>query len=396
MATKTQPLQGVKILDLSHVIAGPLASFYLAQLGATVIKVEPPEKGEVMRKGGGTPDEFVAYNAGKHSQAIDIRTPQGVARILELSKQVDVVLENFRPGVMRKRGLGYEDVKAVNPDIIYCSISGYGQKGTWSERGGYDHVIQGLTGMMMRSGNPADDAPIKVGFPVVDVATGMLGAMSILAALRGRDHGAGGQHVDVSMVQASLALMYPQATAYLNSSAEPARLGNRGYSGSPGAGTFQCADGWLSTAANTPKQFKKLARYLDLQYVSEDEQLLDVQALNAHEGFVVAKDFEAVHQAFQQVLRTKRVAQVEEELNAIGVPAAKVRKLGEFLQEVREQGGVELPWRNFTQSDRLVQTAGLGFELDGSGAQTLRGAPALTSEEKRLSQISGSTEPANI
>lgn len=377
MATTTQPLAGIQVLDLSHVIAGPLASFYLAQLGATVIKVEPPQRGEVMRKGGGTPNEFVAYNAGKHSQVIDIRKPEGVEQVLALAAQADVLLENFRPGVLKERGLGYEAVKAINPNIVYCSISGYGQKGAWSGRGGYDHVIQGLTGMMMRNGTPLDGAPVKVGFPVIDVATGMLGAMSILAALRGRDHGAGGQHVDVSMVQASLALMYPQATDYLTTGVEPARLGNRGYTGSPGAGTFQCLDGWLSTAANTPKQFKKLVVYLGQEQLLLDDGLLDLQLLEAQEGFVVAKDFEAVHHVLQRALLARSAGAAEDALNALGVPAARVRRLGEFLQEAKDQCHVELPWRSFRQGEHLVETAGLGFELDNSGPQIMPGAPTL-------------------
>ncbi|MES2909928.1 MAG: CoA transferase, partial [Pseudomonadota bacterium] len=150
----SKPLEGVRVIDMSHVIAGPLTSFYLAQMGAEVIKIEPPNGGEVMRASksvaeGDTPTGFVACNAGKRSLAMDIRTPQGAELVRSLALTADVFIENFRPGVVAKYGLDYESIKAIRPDIVYCSISGYGQEGDWSGRGAYDHVVQALTGMMM-------------------------------------------------------------------------------------------------------------------------------------------------------------------------------------------------------------------------------------------------------
>ena len=157
----SKPLEGVRVIDMSHVIAGPLASFYLAQFGAEVIKVEPPAGGEVMRASksateGDTPDGFVALNAGKRSLAQDIRTEQGAEVIRALTETADVFIENFRPGVVAKYGLDYASIRAIKPDIVYCSISGYGQQGDWSGRGAYDHVVQALTGMMMMSGEGED------------------------------------------------------------------------------------------------------------------------------------------------------------------------------------------------------------------------------------------------
>ena len=157
MTTKL-PLDGIRVLDLSHVIAGPMASFYLAQLGAEVIKIETPAGGDVMRASkaspeeGDTPTGFVTLNAGKKSLAVDIRKPEGHEAVRALAATADVFIENFRPGVVAKYGLDYESIKAVKADIIYCSISGYGQSGEWSGRGAYDHVVQALTGMMMMSG----------------------------------------------------------------------------------------------------------------------------------------------------------------------------------------------------------------------------------------------------
>ena len=293
----SKPLEGVRVIDMSHVIAGPLASFYLAQLGAEVIKVETPQGGEVMRTGkpeeGDTPTGFVALNAGKRSLAIDIRTAQGAQAVRDLACTADVFIENFRPGVVAKYDLHYEAIRALKPDMIYCSISGYGQVGEWSGRGAYDHVVQALTGMMMMSGENPGDPPVKVGFPVIDVAVGMLGALSIVSALHRRDRDGTGQQIDASMVQASLMLMYPSASTFLSNGAEPQRVGNRGYTGSPTADTYRCSDGWLATAANTPAQFRQLAAVLGVEDLCSDGEALDLERFNSpNGGFVVARNMD--------------------------------------------------------------------------------------------------------
>lgn len=290
-----QPFTGIRVLDMSHVIAGPLASFYLAQMGAEVLKIETAEHGDIMRSGrdrshGDTPDAFVSLNAGKRSLTTDIRTPEGAAYICELVSTCDVFIENYRPGVVARRGLDYETLRKIKPDLIYCSISGYGQQGEWSTRGGYDHVMQAVTGMMMMSGEATDKRPVKVGFPVIDVAVGMLGALSISAALHGRAATGRGQYIDCSMVQASLMLMYPHATGCLSGGPPPARLGNRGYSGSPAADTYQCVDGWLAAGANTAAQFRTLTALLGLEQLCEDERALDLEVFRSEGGFVGYKN----------------------------------------------------------------------------------------------------------
>jgi crotonobetainyl-CoA:carnitine CoA-transferase CaiB-like acyl-CoA transferase len=362
-----KPLEGVRVIDMSHVIAGPLASFYLAQLGAEVIKVEPPAGGEIMRASksgieGEIPAGFVALNAGKRSLAQDIRTPEGAEVIRALAETADVFIENFRPGVVAKYGLDYESIRKVKHDIVYCSISGYGQQGDWAGRGAYDHVVQALTGMMMMSGESGDDTPVKVGFPVIDVAVGMLGALSVVAALHRRAREGTGQYIDASMVQASLMLMYPNASTFLTSGTEPERVGNRGYTGSPTADTYRCADGWLATAANTPAQFRKLTAVLGLTELCEDGRALDLQSFNSPGGgFVVAKDLEYLRKRFRDAFATHSAADMETRLNAVGVPAARVRKLGEFLREVDQGGHVTLPDCRYAQQGQEVRTPGLGF-----------------------------------
>ena len=369
-----KPLAGIRVLDLSHVIAGPLASFYLAQLGAEVVKVEPPQ-GDVMRSQAG----FAALNAGKRSLAVDIHAPESAQAVRELARTADVFIENFRPGVVARHGLDYATIRREKPDIVYCSISGYGQEGEWSGRGAYDHVVQALTGVMMATGANADDPPVKVGFPVIDVAVGMLAALAIVASLRRRDMEGAGQYIDASMVQASLALMYPFTSACLTTGKLPVRQGNRGFSGSPTADTYRCVDGWLATAANTPAQFRKFAAALGLQSVCEDPRALDLEQFNAPGGgFVVARDFDYLSERFRAALRENYAADMEAQLNAVGVPAARVRTLGEFLAEA--PGRVTLPLFDFGEA----RTAGLGFACADDGGPEPRGAPELGADNAQL------------
>jgi len=377
-----KPLEGIRVLDLSHVIAGPLASFYLAQLGAEVIKVEPPLAGEVLRSmtngvDTDTPTGFAAINAGKQSLALDIRTQQGADLLRSLAASADVFIENFRPGVVARYGLDYASIQAIRPDIVYCSISGFGQQGDWSQRGAYDHVVQAMTGMMMMSGEGDNAPPIKVGFPVIDVAVGMLGALSIVSSLHRRSRDGTGQYIDASMVQASLMLMYPNTCAYLTDGAPTRRVGNRGYTGSPAADTYRCSDGWLAVAANTPEQFRKLTAAIGIEALCRDPRALDLDAFNRPNGFVVPNDREYVAQQLRQAFASRSAMQLEDLLSQAGVPAAKVRKLEEFLSEADATGCVDLPDHRFSQGGREIRTHGLGFRFGHEGGPTRTGAPSL-------------------
>jgi crotonobetainyl-CoA:carnitine CoA-transferase CaiB-like acyl-CoA transferase len=376
-----QPLAGLRVLDMSHVIAGPLTSFYLAQMGAEVIKIESPVGGDVMRSGkttggGEMPEGFVALNAGKRSLAVDIRTPEGADLVRQLARTADVFIENFRPGVVARYGLDYPSIQAVKPDIVYCSISGYGQQGAWSRRGAYDHVIQALTGMMMMNGDSADAPPMKVGFPVIDIAVGMLGSMSVLGALHRRDRHGVGQYIDTSMAEASMMLMYPHASSFLTNRVEPQRVGNRGYTGSPTADTYCCRDGWLATAANTPAQFRKLTDVLSLQELCSDAEALDLDAFNAPGGgFVVARNLAYLQRRLCDAFAEQSASDMEERLNAVGVPAARVRRLGEFIDEAASPGCLNFRPSEFAQGMQTVRTPGLGFRYRYAGAPTKAGAP---------------------
>ena len=329
-------LRGIKVLDFSHVIAGPFATFHLVQFGAEVTKIEKPGGGDVMRRTAAGARAFTALNAGKQVRSIDIASSSGCEEVLALARDADVMVDNYRPGVLARHGLGYEAVKSINPRLVYCAISGYGYSDPRrTPHGAYDHVIQALTGMTMLAGIEGDP-PVKTGFPVIDAATGIIGALAIVTALRERDRTGIGCFLDVSMWASALQLMYPFACETLASGQEIPRVGNKGYSGSPAADTFACQDGWLATGANTPAHVARLMEVLGIT-PAEFAPLLEPVAEDAP-AFARARD----PQGFRQLLAARMIghsaADLERRLNAAGVPAARVRTLREFTREAVDTG----------------------------------------------------------
>jgi crotonobetainyl-CoA:carnitine CoA-transferase CaiB-like acyl-CoA transferase len=329
-------LRGVRVLDFSHVIAGPFATFHLVQMGAEVTKVEKPGGGDVMRRTAAGARAFTALNAGKRIREIDIATDAGRAEVLELARAADVMVDNYRPGVLQRHGLGYEDVRQVNPQIVYCAISGYGYSDpARTPHGAYDHVIQALTGMTMLAGVEGDP-PVKTGFPVVDAATGIIAALAIVTALRERDRTGEGCFLDVSMWASALQLMYPFACETLASNQEIARVGNKGYSGSPAADTFECRDGWLALGANTPAHVERLMQVLGVD-PAEVAPLLEPPGTDGP-AFARARDPDAFRALLAARLANQSAIDLERRLNAAGVPAARVRTLREFTREAVSTG----------------------------------------------------------
>ena len=333
-----QPLYGYRVLDLTHVLAGPCATHHLRCLGAEVIKIERPDTGDPMRaltmqpQHGGLPPGFRALNAGKKSVVVDLTTPEGRDAVLKLAETADVFVENFRPGVARRLGLGPEDLHRVRSDIVYCSISGWGQSGPNSQYGAYDHVIQAATGMMALQGSHTDDAPVKVGFPVIDIATGISAAEAILAALIRRLRGDTDTiTLDVSMVDSALALMAGPAATTLATGRAPDRVGNRGFVGSPGAETFATRDGHISVAANTMGQFATLCRLLGRPELATSPY---VPTGLGQGDFLTNVANDPLRLELQQAFASADAKDLEVALNAAGVPAAKVRDLAEYLSEL--------------------------------------------------------------
>lgn len=392
------PMQGLRVVDISHVIAGPTCGLYLAHYGADVLKIELPGRGDVLRTGGGERARvddgvtvgFATVNAGKRSAAVDLKDPAGVAALLEHARGADVFIENFRPGVVERLGLGYDAVRAVNPRIVYVSISGYGQEGEWAPRGAYDHVVQALTGMMSLQGDEGDP-PIKVGFPVIDAAAGIMAAQSVLAALLRRERTGEGAYLDVSMAQAAVHLMLSPAIAAAFEGRDRPRVGNRGFSGSPGGATFRCADGWIATAANTPAQFAVLCRVLGIEDVLRDDALLDTEALARGAGFVVARDEAALRARLVAAFAGRPAAALEHELAAAGVPAARVRSLSEFMREWSDGAMATAPVTRVVYPGGTVLDAGTGAKWDRVAPTPPARAPRLGEHTPDLG--SGASRP---
>lgn len=354
-------LRGIRVLDFSHVIAGPFATFHLAQMGAEVTKVEKPGGGDVMRRTATGARAFTAFNAGKRMREIDIASADGRGEALALARDTDVMVDNYRPGVLGRYGLGYDDVKAVNPRIIFCAISGYGYSDpARTPHGAYDHVIQALTGMTMLAGN-AGDPPVKAGFPVVDAATGIIAALAIVTALRERDLTGAGSFLDVSMWASALQLMYPFACETLSSDQEIPRVGNKGYSGSPAADTFACTDGWLAIGANTPAHVARLLELLGVAAADAGPLLEPVG--EGGPAFARARDPQAFRELLAARLAGQSATDLERRLNAHGIPAARVRTLREFTQEAVETGLLRPVVLG--EGEARAITPGLGWRTSG-------------------------------
>lgn len=270
------PLAGIKVVELARILAGPWAGQTLADLGADVIKVESPEGDDTRRWGppfidnGGevTAAYFFATNRGKRGVVVDFSTPAGAAQVIDLIRDADVMIENFKLGGLAKYGLDYDSLAAINPRLIYCSITGFGQTGPYAPRAGYDFIIQGMSGLMSVTG-AAGGAPQKVGVAVTDVFTGVYAATAILAALVQRGRTGRGQHIDMALLDVATSVMANQAMNYLATGVAPQMMGNAHPNLAPYA-VFECLDGWIILATGNDGQYRKLCDILGLAGRGDD------------------------------------------------------------------------------------------------------------------------------
>lgn len=269
-------LDGVRVLDLTNVLAGPFAGYQLALHGADVLKVELPQSGDLARQLGADRElseellgaSFLAQNAGKRSLTLNLKDPQGREALLRAVREYDVLLENFRPGVMDRLGLGREVLRAENARLVYCAISGFGQTGPLRNRPAYDQIVQGLSGMMSVTGTPEVN-PLRAGFPVADTLGGMAAAYAVAAALVRRERTGIGAYLDVSMLESALTAMGWVTSNYLITGRPPQPMGNENFTAAP-SGTFATADGYLNIAANRQQQFTTLCRLIGREHLIDD------------------------------------------------------------------------------------------------------------------------------
>src|SRR5215471_1754103 len=350
----TLPLAGIRVLDLSNVLAGPFCGYHLARLGAEVIKVENPKGGDLARRLGADPAmaqklmglSFVAVNADKQSVAIDFKAAEGKEIFLRLVEKADVVLENFRPKVMERLGLGYEVLARHNPRIIHCAISGFGQDGPWAGRPAYDQIVQGLSGVMSVTGD-AGTAPLRTGFPIADTIAGLTASFAIAAALVEQRQTGRGRRIDVSLLESTLAAMGWVVSNHLNADVDPQPIGNENFTAAP-SGTFATGSGPLNIAANEQKQYESLCDIVGKPELKSDPRFSERQSRKDHRA--------ALKQELEIALAAKSAAEWESLFNAKGVPAGCVLSVPQVLKEAQIVG------RKFVES----------LKTTVSGGQTMR------------------------
>jgi crotonobetainyl-CoA:carnitine CoA-transferase CaiB-like acyl-CoA transferase len=376
------PLAGITVLDLTNVLAGPFACYQLACLGARVVKVES-RAGDLARRLGADPAyasarmgiSFLAVNAGKESIALDFKHADGKAVLLRLVERADALVENFRPGVMARLGLDYPKLARVNPRLVYCAISGFGQTGPFAHRPAYDQIIQGLSGVMSVTGD-ADSAPLRVGYPVCDTIGGLTGAFAVCAALlRARTAGTGA-FVDVSMLDATLATMGWVVSNYLNAGIEPSPMGNDNFTAAP-SGTFRTGDGLLNIAANEQAQFEALCRVVGAAELVADPRFAEREARKQHRRELTA--------ALEAKLVARPAAAWEEALVAGGVPAGRVLSVPDILAHAHTaEGGTVASYEDVPGAPRPVRVSGPGFRIDGERPTAASRPPTLSEHRDRL------------
>lgn len=369
-------LDGIRVLDLTNVLAGPYCGYQLALLGADVIKVEAPGSGDLARQLGATPElndakmggSFLAQNAGKRSIVLNLKNEGDKARLLDLVATTDVLVENYRPGVMERLGLGYERLKQVRRDLIYCAISGFGQTGPLKDNPAYDQIIQGLSGIMSITGTP-ETAPLRVGYPVCDTLGGLFGAFAISSALVRRNQTGEGAFLDVSMLESTLSALGWPVSNYLISGMQPTPMGNENVTAAP-SGAFQTREGLLNIAANKQEQFVALCGVIGMPELREDPRFAksDARMTNRY----------LLRDQIEQGLASASAAEWEAHLNRVGVPAGRVLTVPQVLDEAQvKQRGMVVEFNNVAGVDRPIAVVRGGFLVDGEAPQPALPPPAL-------------------
>lgn len=386
-----RPLAGKRVIDLSQVLAGPFATYQLALMGAEVLKIEKPGEGDWTRHGGPDMDlaglglglNFLAHNADKKSVTLDLKSGDGLAALKKLIATADVFVENFKPGVADRLGLGFEEVRALRPGIVYCSISAYGQDGPFSPRPAYDHVIQGMCGIMLTTGQKGD-GPTKVGAPYVDYATGMNAAMAVMSGLLEVQRTGKAVRLDVAMLDTALMLMASLVTQHLTSGWQPAQNGNEAWSQSPSSGAFQTADGVLMLAANNDRQFRKLCAAVGRDDILSDPRWSTPKAR--------AQAAPALRDELVALFMTRPAAVWEALLDGHEVPAARVRSLDEVVQEDQFAARDLITEMTLAGRDGPVHVPNLPFKANGANRHPSVAPSRLGAETDAVLKAAGFTD----
>lgn len=364
----TRPYEGLRILDFTQVVAGPFATLQFAMLGADVIKIERRE-GEFLRNlkvgdtpesiewhGRGLPARYQAVNGGKRSLTLDLQHPQAKEIVFRLAANADVVVENFRPGIMDKLGIGYASLSEINSNLVYCAISALGQTGPYRSAPGFDGKIQALSGIMALTGHPST-GPTRTGFALCDIIAGATACFGIASALYRRGKREGSQFIDVSMLEAALSFLTVEVAEATLSRQRSKLYGNGTPTGIPTADTFKTADGDILLSVNFENQIAALMKSLGLEHLLEDSRFSNSDAR--------LENASALQQLIEEALQHKSAIEWEQILDPAGAPSASIWKIEDIINhpQILARGAMQ----ELRSPFGLLRLAGVGFRMDGGG-----------------------------
>ncbi|SIQ59017.1 Crotonobetainyl-CoA:carnitine CoA-transferase CaiB [Aromatoleum tolulyticum] len=388
----TAALSGIRVLDLTNVLAGPFCAYQLALLGAEVIKVEVPESGDLARQLGADPAlnkakmgaSFLAQNGGKKSLTLNLKSEAGKEVLFRLVKSADVLVENFRPGVMDRLGLGYDVLKEVNPKLVYCAISGFGQQGPMRHAPAYDQIVQGMSGVMSITGDD-ESAPLRVGYPVADTIGGITAAFAVSSALVRQAKTGEGEFIDVSMLDSTIVTMGWVVSNYLIAGKEPVPMGNENFTAAP-SGTFRTGEGPLNIAANKQEQFEALADAIGRPDLKTDERFAEREARK--------RNRKALKVEVEAGLASKSAAEWETILAKLGVPAGRVLTVPQVLEhpQIRERD-LLAKFEDVPGVGRDLSLVRAGFKMRGGNPDVATPPPVLGAHTDSLLAELGYSAP---
>ena len=373
-----QPLKGVRVLDLTRNLAGPYCTMMLGDLGADVIKVERPGRGDDCRGWGppfvgepygpypGESAYFIAVNRNKRSITVNLKSQEGQEIVRRLAANFDVLVENFRTGALDRMGLGYENLHALNPRLVYCSVSGYGRTGPYADRPGYDPIVQAEGGLMGITG-PEEGPPYRVGVPIVDIATGMFATTAILAALRARDHTGEGQLVDISLLDTQVALLVNVASNYLVGGIEPRRLGNAHPNIAPYE-AFRACDRWFVLAAGNERLWRMLCDAIGRPDLKDDPRFVTNGARVSNRADLVA--------ALGEVFATRNADEWLANLQEAGIPCGPINAVPDVFAHPQVRAR-DLALESEHPTAGPVRFTGFPYKLSQTPAEVRRPPPTL-------------------
>lgn len=369
-------LEGIRVLDLTNVLAGPFCAYQLALLGAEVIKIEVPETGDLARQLGADPSlnkrkmgaSFLAQNGGKKSLTLNLKKAEGKEVLFRLVQSADVLIENFRPGVMDRLGVGYDVLKEINPKLVYCAISGFGQEGPMKYAPAYDQIVQGLSGVMSITGDQ-QTAPLRVGYPMADTIGGITAAFAVSSALVRQARSGVGEFIDVSMLDSTIVTMGWVVSNYLIAGKTPVPMGNENFTAAP-SGAFKTGDGLLNIAANKQEQFVALVEVLGRPELATDARFAEREARKQNRAALTAE--------LEAALAAKSALEWEGILSKIGIPSGRVLSVPDVLSNPQVvERELLAHFDNVPGIDRSIDVVRAGFKLRGGNPDIATPPPQL-------------------